>query len=244
MSARMATALILVATGASLFAADGKPAPTLLVVTVTKGYRHESIPAAEKVLQSLAQESGRFQVDYARTDEELAAKASLKGLAAYAGVVFASTTGDLPLPDRQGFVDWIGKGHAFIGIHAASDTFHGFAPYVAMLGGEFKHHGPQTTVDVFVRDPESPATKKLPGQFKVFDEIYQFQSYDPARVHLLLAMEHHPESGEPGEFPLSWTRMEGQGRVFYTALGHRVDVLESGWYQEHLLGGIEWALGR
>jgi uncharacterized protein len=244
MSARAAAALVLAVAGGSLFAAEAKPVPRLLVVTVTKGYRHESIPVAEKLLQSLAAETGRFQVDYARTDEELATKASLKGLAAYAGVVFASTTGDLPLPDRQGFVDWIGKGHAFIGIHAASDTFHGFAPYVEMLGGEFRHHGPQTTVDVFVRDAENPATSKLPQQFKVFDEIYQFQHYDPKRVHLLLAMERHPETGEPGEYPLSWTRMEGQGRVFYTALGHREDVLEAGWYREHLLGGIEWALGR
>jgi type 1 glutamine amidotransferase len=243
MSARVAAALILAA-GGMLFAAEPKPIPKLVVVTVTKGYRHASIPVAEKVLQDVARETGRFEVDYARTDEELAAKASLKGLEAYAGVVFASTTGDLPLPDRQGFVDWIRKGHAFIGIHAASDTFHGFAPYVDMLGGEFKHHGPQTTVDVYVRDPESPATSKLPGQFRVFDEIYQFQNYDPTRVHLLFAMERHPETGEPGEFPLAWTRVEGQGRVFYTALGHREDVVAAGWYREHLRGGIEWALGR
>ena len=136
MSPRLALlgALALAATPALRAATVAAP-KKLLVVTVTKGYRHESIPVAEKVLQALAAESGRFQVDYARTDEDLAVKMSLKGLAAYAGVVFASTTGDLPLPDRQGLADWIGKGHAFIGIHAASDTFHGYAPYVEMLGG-------------------------------------------------------------------------------------------------------------
>ena len=214
----------------------------LLVVSVTKGFRHDSIPTMERVLQGLADKSGAFTLDYARTDEELAAKATLKALAAYGGVVFASTTGNLPLPDRDGFVDWIAAGHAFVGIHAATDTFPGFPPYLDMIGGQFKHHGPQTTVEALVRDGDNPATRDLPKAFSVFDEIYQFQRYDPARVHLLLSMAKHPETGEAGEFPLAWTRSHGKGRVFYTALGHREDVLEAGWYKGHLLGGIHWAL--
>src|SRR5258706_6826970 len=40
----------------------------LLVVTVTKGFRHSSIPTAEKVLGELAQKSGAFTVDYARVE--------------------------------------------------------------------------------------------------------------------------------------------------------------------------------
>ena len=36
----------------------------VLVVTVTKGFRHSSIPTAEKVLGELAQKSGKFEVDY------------------------------------------------------------------------------------------------------------------------------------------------------------------------------------
>jgi type 1 glutamine amidotransferase len=31
--------------------------------------------------------------------------------------------------------------------------------------------------------------------------------------------------------------------MFYTELGHRVDVWEKPWYQEHVLGGILWSLG-
>src|SRR4051812_32113750 len=46
----------------------------LLVVTVTKGFRHSSIPTAEKVLGALAQKDGSFTVDYVRTDEEMAQK--------------------------------------------------------------------------------------------------------------------------------------------------------------------------
>src|SRR5215467_16040471 len=95
----------------------------LLVVTVTKGFRHSSIPTAEKVLGELAQKSGAFTVDYVRTDEEMAQKMTLEALKNYDGVVFANTTGELPLPDKQGFLDWIKSGKAFIGTHSASDTF-------------------------------------------------------------------------------------------------------------------------
>ena len=72
-------------------------------------------------------------------------------------VVFNSTTGDLPLPDKQGFIDWIKAGHAFIGIHAATDTFHGFQPYIDMIGGEFDGHPWHQAVTVRVEDPSHPA---------------------------------------------------------------------------------------
>jgi hypothetical protein len=47
-------------------------------------------------------------------------KLSPESLKNYDGVMFMSTTGDLPIPDKQGFLDWIKAGHAFIGIHAAA----------------------------------------------------------------------------------------------------------------------------
>ncbi len=242
------TALLALAAAAAVVAACAASLPggsaKLLVVTVTKGFRHDSIPSAERLLQRLADESGAFTVDYARTDADLASKTSPNGLKAYAGVVFASTTGDLPLADRRRFLDWIGEGHAFVGIHSATDTFPGFPEYLDMIGGQFKHHGPQTTVELIVEDTEHPATRELPRSQGVFDEIYQFQRYDPARVHLLLAIAKHPETSEPGEFPLAWSRQQGRGKVFYTALGHREDVLEAGWFKVHLLGGIRWTLGQ
>src|SRR5262249_36543202 len=46
-------------------------------------------------------------------------KLSLENLKNYDGVIFANTTGDLPLPDKQGFIDWVKSGKAFIGTHSA-----------------------------------------------------------------------------------------------------------------------------
>jgi hypothetical protein len=234
-------ALFLAVSALASAAAEAAPRK-LLVVTVTKGFHHDSIPTAEKIVALVGQESGTYVVDFARTDEDLAAKMTPAALAAYDGVVFASTSGDLPLPDRQGFLDWIAAGKAFIGLHAATDTFPGFPPYIAMIGGQFDKHGPQVKVNLRVLDPKSPATLGLANPTVVFDEIYQFKNLAPAGNHVLLALDQHPNEGTPGTFPLAWTRSHGKGRVFYTALGHREDVLESDWYKKHLRGGIAWAL--
>jgi type 1 glutamine amidotransferase len=259
----------------------------LLVVTTTTGFRHSSIPTLEKVLTQLGQSSGEFTVDFVQqpaghpngftpamkanaSDADKAAEAawqeSLKtelqklspeNLKNYDGVVFASTTGDLPIPDKQGFLDWIKAGHAFIGIHAASDTFHGWPGYIDMLGGEFEHHGRQVSVDCLVQDPSNPATASLPKVWTIQqEEIYQFKNYDPAKVHDLLILDKHPETGAPGHYGVCWCKDYGAGRVFYTSLGHREDLIDTDpdmhdrkntvetakQYQALLLGGIEWAL--
>lgn len=268
--------------------ADDSGPKKLLVVTTTTGFRHSSIPTAQKILAQLARQSGEFTVDFVEqppgkpanlrpnaTDDQRAAytaaeaawegklKAALQKLSPdslknYDGVVFASTTGDLPIPDKQGFLDWIKEGHAFIGIHAASDTFHHWPGYIDMLGGEFKRHGPQVSVDCLNQDPQNPATAALPKVWTISqEEIYQFTNYDPSKVHELLILDKNPETGEPGHYPVSWCKMYGKGRVFYTSLGHREDIWDanpdmndrknspdiSKAYQAHVLGGIEWALG-
>ncbi len=186
-------------------------------------------------------------------------KLSPESLKNYDGVVFASTTGDLPIPDPQALLDWIKAGHAFIGIHAASDTFHGWPDFAAMLGGEFQHHGPQVSVECLNQDPAHPATAALGKSWTIQqEEIYQFKNYDAAKVHDLLIMTKHPEHKEiTGHFPVSWCKSYGAGKIFYTSLGHREDIIDanpelkdrknsieiSKAYQAHIFGGIRWALG-
>jgi uncharacterized protein len=184
-------------------------------------------------------------------------KLSPESLKNYDGVVFASTTGDLPIPDKQGFLDWIKAGHAFIGIHAAGDTFHGWPAYIEMLGGEFQHHD-EVGVQCLNKDPSNPATAMLGETWTIGqEEIYQFKNYDPAKVHDLLILDKHPKTKAPGHYAVSWCKDYGKGRVFYTSLGHREDIIDadpnlkdrknsvetSKLYQAHVLGGIEWALG-
>jgi uncharacterized protein len=221
------------------------PPAKILVVTVTKGFRHgDSIPIAEGVIAALGNGSGKFVVDYVRNDEDMAKKMTVDALKSVDGVVFASTTGDLPLPDRAGFLKWIADGHAFIGMHAATDTFHGYPEYLEMIGAEFKTHGAQVEVECLVENKNHGATRHLGNSFVVFDEIYQFQKFDRKNVDGLLTMDKHPNDKTPGDYPVAWTRNYGKGRVFYTSLGHRPDVWQNNVYQKHVYGGMLWALKR
>lgn len=206
------------------------------------------------------EEQKAFADAEAKWNESLKAaleKLSPENLKNYDGVIFASTTGELPIPDKQGFLDWIKAGHAFIGIHAASDTFHNWPGYIEMLGGEFKTHGPQVGVACINDDPDNPATANLPKVWKIQqEEIYQFKNFDPTKVHELLSLNQNPYDKLPAYWPVSWCKNYGAGRVFYTSLGHREDIWDadpnlpdrknspevSKTYQAHILGGIEWAL--
>ena len=262
--------------------AQGNAPKRVLVVSTTTGFRHSSIETAEKVIGELAQKSGAFTVDYARlspnapelkgadgkTDKAkydpavkavLAEKMSAEALKNYDAVIFANTTGDLPLPDPQAFVDWVKAGHGFVGVHSATDTFPRFAPYTEMIGGHFRTHGPQVSVAIINQDKECAACRHLPATWTVFDEIYQLKNFNRTNVHGLLTLDKHPNNGTPGDYPIAWIKEFGQGRVFYTSLGHREDIWEpnsqaqtGGYknspevalaYQQHLLGGIKWALG-
>jgi len=224
-------------------AAGQKPA-RLLLVTVTKTYHHESIPRLVERIEGLGRQSGLFGVDIAATDAELGAKTTPDALKAYDGVVFVNTTGDLPLANRDAFLAWIESGKALVGIHAAADTFHGWPAFISLLGAEFDYHKEQAKVKVLIDDPKSPDTEGLVAPIELFDEIYLYKSFDRARVHMLLSLDRHPNTGEPGFYPIAWTREQGKGRVFYTAPGHRDEVVDSEWFGRHLLGGIRWSLRR
>ncbi|MBT5708465.1 ThuA domain-containing protein [bacterium] len=232
--------LVVGTASAALEAAESK---NLLVVTVTKGFRHSSIPTAEAVLGSLAERHGSLSVEYARTDEEIAERMTPESLRAFDGVVFANTTGELPIPDKSAFMDWIKSGKGFVGMHSASDTFHQFRPYIEMIGGEFLTHGPQVEVDVVNEDADHVACQHYGSHFKIYDEIYIQKSFHRDRVHGLLTLHNHPNSKVPGDYPIAWTKTYGKGKVFYTSLGHREDVWTNREYQEHIMGGILWSLG-
>ena len=179
------------------------------------------------------------------------------------GVIFANTTGDLPLPDKEGFIQWVEKGHGFMAMHSSSDTLHGFRPYIEMLGGEFETHGGQAAVELTPLDPAHPASGERVTPWPIAkEEMYHIKSYDRSRVHDIFAsptvpMDGRPTQGEARHFPVSWVRNQGKGRVFYTSLGHREDVWDddanlanrlnppevSKQFQKHILGGIRWSLG-
>ena len=237
------------------------PPKKILLVTTTLGYRHSSIETAEQVIATLGKSSGAYEVELAavspaahpdgaayqeQVKATLARRLNRDALKRYDGIVFATTIGDFPLPDPEAFIQWVRNGGAFIGIHSASDTLHGYRPYIEMLGGEFDYHREQVVIEGINRDASHPANRHLPRVWNLDgqkEEIYVLKNFQDGRVRELIALDRHPNTGAPGHYPLSWCREFGKGRVFYTALGHNEQVWQMPAFQKHVLGGIEWALG-
>ncbi len=203
----------------------------------------------QKFQETEAQLTAVFkQADAKWQAETRAAMAKLlpENLKNYDAVIFANTTGDLPLPDRDAFIEWVRAGHGFCAMHSGSDTFHGYRPYIEMLGGEFQTHGAQEIVECLVKDPQHPAVKHFGASWDIRgkkEEIYIIKTYDPTTVHELLVLDKHPNTKAPGHYAMSWCKDFGKGKVFYTSLGHNEYVWEMPEYQQHILGGIKWALG-
>ena len=126
-----------------------------------------------------------------------------------------------------------------------------------MIGGWFKFHwlDPQK-ITVKIDDKASPLTKMFNGQdFDVNDETYTFSinSFSRKNVHVLTSINYDKMSfmdrlkeSNPRpdhDFGLSWIKKDGQGRVFYMALGHNERIYAMKPMLEHLLAGMQYALG-
>jgi uncharacterized protein len=223
------------------------PAKRLLVVTHTAGFRHSSIAMAEATLATLGVTSGLYTTEFCRTEADVRARLTTAGLASIDAVFFANTTGNLGIPDVTVFLAWIADGHAFLGAHSASDTYHDSPGYLEMLGGEFVTHGAIVEAEIRVDDPSDPSVAHLSPRFRITDELYRFAGVSRGGVHALLSMDRVPadgvgDAGAAADLLMAWRKDYGRGRIFYTALGHREEVWQDARFQQHLLGGLCWAL--
>ncbi len=236
--------LLLAALPALASAADK---PRLLVVNRTAGFHHSSCEHAATVMMKIARRSNAFEVVF--TDS--VAFITPEALESFDGVLFANTTGDLkqfPLSEenRNALIEFVNAGGAFIGTHSATDTYKDWAPYYEMIGGSFNGHPWHEDVTIELEDPAHPAARMLPSPWRIKDEIYIFKNYSRDNIHVILRLKEAPVKGghdvTKGDYPVAWCKPHGEGRVFYTSLGHREDVWDNPLYQEHLLAGIRWAL--
>ncbi len=219
----------------------------VLYLTQSAAFAHPVLPHSEAVLTRLAAESPEFELTVSRDASLLTART----LSRYAAVVFF-TTGELPMNtgQRAALLSYVRAGGGFVGIHSATDTFYEWPPYRDLIGGYFDGHPWHQEVTVRVEDGTHSATQHLGDSFRIHDEIYQHRQWSRDGVDVLLSLDvssvDMTASGitrDDRDFALAWTRQEGAGRVFYTALGHRPDVWDDLRFQRHLLGGIGWAAG-
>jgi type 1 glutamine amidotransferase len=218
----------------------------LLYLTHSAGYRHEAIPVSRAILSRIGQSSGLFDV----TATEDVSQLSAENLARYGAVMFY-TTGELPMSAAQkaALLDFVRSGHGFVGVHSATDTFYEWPDYGALIGGYFDGHPWHQSVRIEVT--ADALVSFLGRSFEIKDEIYQIRDFDEQGSRVLLRLdEKSVDVSRDGVrqrsygWPLAWIRSYGQGRVFYTALGHEEAVWRDERYQRLLLNAIRWSSDR
>jgi cytochrome c len=217
--------------------------PRILVFTKTKGWRHSSIPAGLNALRKLGAENG-FDVDTTENGD-LFSESNLKK---YQAVVFLNTTGNVLSSKQQtSFERYIQAGGGFVGIHSAADTEYEWPWYSKLMGAHFLNHPLNPGIrraTVKISQPDHPATKGLPAEWERDDEWYNYRSFYAGLNFLAFLDETSYEGGTHGNHhPIAWYHEFDGGRAFYTGGGHTEESYTETKFLQHVLGGIQYALG-
>lgn len=213
----------------------------VLMLTATAGFRHDSIPTAQRVMASLAATTGEFTVT---VTEDLTAITASR-LAEHNVLFFALTSGELDLTAEQknAIVDFVSSGGGFLGVHSATDTLYGWPEYGRLVGAYFREHPWTQEATVVVEDRAHPATMGLDERFSIVEEFYTFRENPRPFVHVLLQLDA-ASVGSAGDYPLAWAHSFGSGRVYYNALGHFASTWNDQRFQRQLRGAVRWAATR
>jgi len=250
---------------------------SVLVFTKSSGFEHDVVKTSngkpsilENAVKKLGAQHG-FEVTATKDGRVF----DSKDFREHSAVLFF-TTGDLTTVGndknpamspqaKQSLLDAIHSGLGFVGIHAASDTFHTppetedhanryiahgeqSDPYIRMVGGEFITHGSTPrlqTTNIIINDPKFPGLEGVTSPVSFNEEWYSLKDFSPD-LHVILTLDTKGMKGEPYErapYPMTWARMEGKGRVFYTAIGDRPENWSDRFFLNLLAGGIRWSVG-
>jgi cytochrome c len=223
-------------------AAPKKPTFKVLVFSKTAGFRHDSIPTGIDRIRQLGA-ANNFAVDAT----EDASQFKDKTLEGYDVVVFLSTTGDVLNGNQQAaFERYITDGGGFVGIHAAADTEYDWPFYGQLVGAYFKSHPAIQQATVKVADKVHPSTKHLPDRWVRTDEWYDYRANPRGNVHVLASLDETTYNGATmgADHPIAWCQTYEGGRSWYTGGGHTKESYGEPAYQQHILGGIQWAAGQ
>ncbi|AKA35109.1 ThuA domain-containing protein [Flagellimonas lutaonensis] len=216
----------------------------VLVFTKTAGYRHQSIEKGVKTLRELGRNNNFIALQTESGDDFNA-----DNLKNYQLVVFLNTTMDVLDDDQQrAFENYIKSGGSFLGIHAAADTEYEWPWYGKLVGGYFNGHPNNPNVrkaTIEVLDKSHPSTAHLPDQWVRSDEWYNYKDLNPNMNVLMNLDEDSYEGGTNGDnHPIAWYHEFEGGRAYYTGGGHTDESFDEPEFRKHLLGAIEWCLGR
>ena len=233
----------------------------ILVFWRCGGFVHTSINEGNEALRVMGEKTKAFSSDFS-DDYAVFTK---ENLAQYDLLLFNNTT-HLNFPEesmKEAIVDFVAQGKGIAGLHAASDNFTKWKFAGDMIGGQFNGHpwNAGGTWAFQLDDPDHPINKAFEKEgFWHQDEIYQYQPdtfVGAKKLRILVSLDMTKEENtkvmnekanakygtNKRQVPVSWIREYEGGRVFYTNLGHRDETFWNTQVLQHMLDGIQYALG-
>lgn len=231
---------------------DGRP--SVLVFEKINGFRdNPSVAGAHARLEAIAK-ARNWQIIF--TDR--GGVMNPADLARFDVVVWNNVSGDaLTAPERAAFRAYIEHGGGFAGMHGTGGDPRYFWDWYAdtLIGARFIGHPgkPQfQTATVSLSDPRSGIGTGLPASWPLLEEWYSFDRNpaDAGAVIVATIDEHgyspigyRGESVAMGYHPIAWRKFVGDGRAFYSAIGHRPENYDQPHAAALLENGIAWAMG-
>ena len=218
----------------------------LLVFSKTNGWRHfESIDAAKEMFGELANEN-----DWAVFSTENNTVFNNEQLAQFDAVVLQNSSGTLYTDEQKAaFKRFVENGGGVVALHAAGgDPSYEWAWYPErLIGAQFmshpmKSHIQEATLNVEVAD--HPVMAGLSNKWVRSDEWYNFSAPPSDRSQVLMTIDettYDPEANAMGGYhPMTWVHQIGDGRVFYTALGHIPETYSEPKYRTLVTQAVNW----
>jgi uncharacterized protein len=232
----------------------GKAVPKLLLFEKMTGFRDTpSVEAANAMFRELAQRNG-----WALVVSDKAGIINPADLAKFDAVIWNNVSGDvLTLTQRRAFENYIRAGGGFLGVHGSAGDFIYFWDWYpdTLIGARFVGHPMEPQFqDAAVRIESNSArigASVAPG-WMMKDEWYSFRASPRATSQVVATLDEgtYKQVGRGGQnltmgdHPIAWTRCVGNGRSFYSAIGHRPETYSDPKYQRLLEDAIVWTAGK
>jgi type 1 glutamine amidotransferase len=227
-----------------------KPRKLLILDENVNAYVHNTIPHGNYALQMMAKHTGAFEPVFSNDLNNLKYP-KIKEFDA----IFLNSAGGMIFvaPEiRESLLRYVREGGGLAGIHAASYASLEWPEFTDLIGaGDGPHHVEKVTLKV--DDPASPLTAMLGGRdFVWVDEFYHFPPtgpYSRDKLHILFSIDAAKtdltawQVRPDNDYGMSWIKNYGRGRVFFCALGHTPLLFLTPAMSEHILAGIQFALG-
>ena len=178
-----------------------------------------------------------------KTSDTLDAYLDKEYMASLSLVVPIWTMGSITGEQANGLLSAVKGGVGIAGWHGGmGDSFRNNTDYQFMVGGQWvAHPGNIIDYEVNVIDHDDPITASIPN-FKMHSEQY-YMHVDPSNQVLATTTFSGLEAPwtKGCVMPVVWKRMWGEGRVFYSSLGHGASDFDVPEMLEIVKRGMDWA---